>query len=101
MSLEITVFGKPACPQCDATKRHLDRAGVPYVYRDVTTDPTARDEVALLGYQGVPVVVAGDVHRQGYRPDWLDVLALACSTAEDTRHLEADAVAEMTEDGAA
>lgn len=97
MAPEIRVYGKPDCQPCLMVRRHLDRARVPYRYLDVTTEPAALDEVALLGYQGVPVVVAGDVHRQGYRPDWLDVLVLAYSTAEDTGALEAAAVAELTD----
>lgn len=97
MSVEITVFGKPSCPQCTTVKRHLDRLGVAYTYRDVTEDETARAEVDRLGYLGVPVTVAGEMHRQGYRPDWLNQVALARVVTPDTAECEADAEAEMTD----
>ncbi|MDV7253076.1 MULTISPECIES: glutaredoxin domain-containing protein [Rhodococcus] len=42
-----------------ATKKHLDRQGTPYEIRYVDDDQAAADAVRLLGYQAVPVVVAG------------------------------------------
>lgn len=50
--LPVTVIGKPACQQCTATTRKLDKLGVPYTYRDATTDPKAADIVRSLGYKG-------------------------------------------------
>ena len=47
---EITVYTKPACVQCAATFRALDKAGVAYRTVDISTDPEARDYVMSLGY---------------------------------------------------
>lgn len=71
----VTVFTKPGCPPCDATKRKLDKHGVKYEVRDVTTDPAALARVRELGYSGTPVVEAGDMHWSGYSPDRLAQLA--------------------------
>ena len=68
------VYTKPECPQCDMTKKMLERADVFYTAVDVTEDPTAlwyiKDQ---LGYLAAPVVVAstesGDVDWNGFRPD--------------------------------
>ncbi|TXH21888.1 MAG: NrdH-redoxin [Mycobacterium sp.] len=70
----ITVYTKPMCPQCDATKRHLARLGVEHVVVDVTVDRDGLARVREIGYAAVPVIVAGDVHWMGFRPDMLDGL---------------------------
>lgn len=73
-----TVYTKPRCPQCDATKRALDKHGVPYVAVDVTTNPEAREFVQSLGYLSAPVVVTDSgEHWQGFRPDRCKGLAMA------------------------
>lgn len=71
----IVVYTKPACPQCDCTKRHLTKIGVPFTAVDTTENDQAREEVLALGYSSAPVVVAGDVHFSGFRPDSLNRLA--------------------------
>ena len=65
----ITVYTKPACVQCNATFRALDKAGVDYAKVDITVDSHARDYVMGLGYLQAPVVVAGGQHWSGFRPD--------------------------------
>lgn len=65
----ITVYTKPACVQCNATFRALDKAGLDYATVDITTDSEARDYVMGLGYLQAPVVVAGGQHWSGFRPD--------------------------------
>ncbi len=71
----ITIYTKPACPQCAATLRTLDRCGEPYRAVDITTDPDARDFVLALGYLSAPVVyVSPATHFSGYRPDRLAAL---------------------------
>lgn len=70
----ITVYSKPACVQCTATTRELDRKGIPYDYVDLTEDDAARDLVQGLGYMQAPVVVAGEDHWSGFRPDKIGTL---------------------------
>ena len=65
----ITVYSKPSCVQCTATTRELDRKGISYDYIDITKDVKAMAAVAELGYRQAPVVVAGDDHWAGFRPD--------------------------------
>ena len=66
---QITVYSKPGCPGCMATKRSLDKSGAAYRIVDVTLDPTAADEVRELGYSALPVVVYGQENWSGFRPD--------------------------------
>jgi glutaredoxin-like protein NrdH len=74
-STTITVYSKPRCVQCDATYRALDNLGREYVVVDLTEDADARDYVMALGHLQAPVVVAGDKHWSGYRPDQISALA--------------------------
>lgn len=65
----ITVYSKPQCPQCEQTKRQLRKSGIEFIVSDVTEDSTAYETVKTLGYQALPVVVTGDRHWSGFRPD--------------------------------
>ncbi len=71
----VTMYTKPACVQCTATAKALDRAGVAYETIDISRDSDARDYVMALGYLSAPVVVAGDEHWSGFRPDRVKALA--------------------------
>lgn len=71
MTAAVTVYTSPSCPQCFATKKHLDKLGIEHQTVDVTQDPEAHAFVTGLGYTSAPVVVAGDSHWSGYRPDRL------------------------------
>lgn len=75
MTISATVYSKPGCVQCVATTRALDRYGIAYTTVDVTADADARERVHALGYLHLPVVVAGDQHWAGFRPDLIAVLA--------------------------
>ncbi len=71
----ITVYTKPACVQCNATYKALDKHGVAYDVVDITANPEARDYVMALGYLQAPVVVAGNEHWSGFRPDRIKALS--------------------------
>ena len=77
--MAVTVYIKPACVQCTATKKALDRAGVDYETVDITMDSDARDYVMALGYLQAPVVVAQDEHWSGFRPDRIKSLATSAA----------------------
>ncbi|MFV0252523.1 MAG: glutaredoxin-like protein NrdH [Beutenbergiaceae bacterium] len=72
--MTITVFSKPACVQCDATYRALNKHGLDYTIVDISTDEDALAEVKALGYQQAPVVFAGGDHWSGFRPDRIKAL---------------------------
>ena len=71
----ITVYSKPHCPQCDATYRALDKKGLSYAVVDLTQDAAAFEMVKSLGYLQAPVVIAGDRHWAGFRPDQIAAVA--------------------------
>lgn len=78
---QITVYTKPACVQCNATYKALDKQGIAYEKVDITRDSEARDYVMALGYLQAPVVVAGDQHWSGFRPDRIKSLAAQMAVA--------------------
>ena len=73
--MTITVYTKPACVQCNATYRALDKQGISYDIVDITEQQEARDYVMALGHLQAPVVVAGTEHWSGFRPDRIKALA--------------------------
>ncbi len=79
--MSVTVYSKPACVQCDATYRALTNKGVEYTVVDITADSEALEFVRGLGYLQAPVVVAGDTHWSGFRPDQISSLAAKVAVA--------------------
>ena len=74
--MSITVYTKPSCVQCRATKRALEKAGLAYDEVDLTQDDAALEMVKGLGYSSAPVVVAGGEHWAGFRPDKIKAVSL-------------------------
>ncbi|BBZ45182.1 redoxin NrdH [Mycobacterium parmense] len=75
--MSVTVYTKPACVQCSATYKALDKQGIAYDKVDITLDPEARDYVMALGYLQAPVVVTADGHWSGFRPDRIKAISAA------------------------
>jgi len=71
----ITVYTKPSCVQCDATKRHLKKLNIEFATVDITQDQEAYDKIVALGFQAAPVVITDNDSWAGYKPDKLDGLA--------------------------
>ncbi len=46
VAMTVTVFTKPHCPQCDATKRQLTKLGVPFETVDLTQNPSTLEQLA-------------------------------------------------------
>lgn len=73
--MNVTVYTKPQCVQCDATKRALSSSRVEYETVDLTERPDALARVKALGYAHAPVVVTSEDHWSGFRPDKIKALA--------------------------
>jgi glutaredoxin-like protein NrdH len=55
----------------------MDRRGIAYEYIDLAEDAEAMNTVRDMGYMQAPVVVAGDDHWSGFRPDKISQLSEA------------------------
>ena len=75
--MSITVYTKPACMQCKATTKALEKAGLEYDLVDISVDDEARDYVLALGYLQAPVVEVNGEHWSGFRPERICGLAAA------------------------
>lgn len=73
----VTVYTKPSCMQCTATYKAFSKLGVEVEMVDISLDDQARDYVMALGYLQAPVVVAGDQHWSGFRPDRIKAVVAA------------------------
>lgn len=73
--MSTTIYTKPGCPQCMATRRAFDRLGLDYRTVDITHDPTAAQTLRDAGFLQAPVVVADAGSWSGYRPDRIRLLA--------------------------
>lgn len=79
--MSVTVYTKPACVQCNATYRALDKNGLTYKTVDVSQDADALERVRALGYMQAPVVVTENDHWSGFRPDKISELAATSQVA--------------------
>lgn len=67
--MSVTVYTLPSCVQCDSTKKFMKMNDIEFVEVDLTQDSEAYELVKSLGYAAAPVVIAGDAHWSGFRPD--------------------------------
>lgn len=70
-----TVYTKPACVQCEQTKKLLDKNGVEYTTVDITQDQEAFEKVVAMGFASAPVVISGDQSWAGFQPDKINSIA--------------------------
>ena len=71
----VTVYTKPACVQCDMTKKMLDKNGVAYNTVDITQDPNAYNMIVGLGFMSAPVVITPEDSWAGFNPDKINAIA--------------------------
>ncbi|XKH54248.1 glutaredoxin-like protein NrdH [Citricoccus nitrophenolicus] len=79
--MTVTVYSKPACVQCNATYRALDKKGIAYETVDMSQDAEALERVRSLGYMQAPVVISGAEHWSGFRPDKIEELVTAAAAS--------------------
>ncbi len=70
----VTVYSKPACVQCTATISEMQRREIAHQIVDLSEDESAMKKVMDMGYRQAPVVIAGDEHWSGFRPDKIGTL---------------------------
>lgn len=54
--MEVVVYSKPNCPQCDLTKRDMDILGIEYRVVDISQDSQSLDRLMARGNHAAPVV---------------------------------------------
>ncbi|WOO98124.1 glutaredoxin-like protein NrdH [Micrococcus terreus] len=79
--MTVTVYTKPACVQCNATYRALDKKGIVYQSVDMSQDAEALERVRAMGYMQAPVVITDADHWSGFRPDKIEELAQSAAAS--------------------
>lgn len=89
----IVLYSKPACVQCDATKRKFKKEGLKegtdYTVVDVSQDETALEFIKSLGHMQAPVVYVSKAdgsneHWSGYDVKEIDEHILGKKKADET-----------------
>lgn len=73
--MKTVLYTMPDCPQCNATKKYLDRYSIEFDTVDISTNEEAYSLVKSLNYKSAPVVTNGTMHWSGFRPDKIALLA--------------------------
>jgi glutaredoxin-like protein NrdH len=76
--MNVTVYSKPGCQGCVATKRALDRHEIPYTEIDITQDHHAAQRLREMNSLELPrvEVTSGDYRNSwtGFRPSKIEEL---------------------------
>lgn len=72
--MNITVYTTPNCVQCNATKRWLAKANIPFETVDLSTDDEAMKMVQEMGHTIAPVVITDVDNWSGFRISKLETL---------------------------
>jgi glutaredoxin-like protein NrdH len=67
--MNVIVYSKPHCIECNILKRFLADYKIDYEERDCTANPNYLNEVKKMGFLGVPVTVIHGKAIQGLHPD--------------------------------
>ena len=72
----VTVYTKPDCVQCDATKRTLNKHGIPFIEINLSDNMEVLDRLKAAGWMRAPIVeTANGEMWSGFRPDKIRDLA--------------------------
>ncbi len=67
--MNVIVYTRPHCIECNILKRFLADYKIDYELRDCGDNEVYLEEVKAMGYLGVPVTVIGDKHICGLQPE--------------------------------
>ena len=72
--MQITLWTKPKCAQCDMTKKQLDKRGIIYQEKRLDRSPKAVERFLELGLMAAPIVETDNKRWSGFRLDKIDSL---------------------------
>jgi len=73
----ITLYSKPNCPNCDATKEEFENLKIPYIEVNMMKDKDALTRVKkVLGHKQAPVIETDEGHHwSGHKENEIYALA--------------------------
>jgi glutaredoxin len=63
---EIVIYTTPTCGYCKQALAHLQKRGIPYLEKDVSSNAQAESEWRALGGRGVPLTIMGSRKLTGF-----------------------------------
>lgn len=67
--MQVIVYSRPHCIECNVLKRFLKDYGIEYENRNCSAHPEYLEDVKEMGFLGVPVTVVNGEAVQGLEPD--------------------------------
>ncbi len=64
--MEVVIYTNVGCSACHQAKEFLASHNVSFVERNLADDPSARDEMAAMGFRAVPVIRVGGETMLGF-----------------------------------
>lgn len=83
MTIPIVVYTTPACVQCSATCRRMDKLGIIYDKVDLTQHPGLAEKFREMGHTQAPIVVTDRKTWSGFRLEKIDSLARFLTSQEN------------------
>lgn len=83
MTIPIVVYTTPACVQCSATCRRMDKLGIIYDKVDLTQHPGLAEKFREMGHTQAPIVVTDRKTWSGFRLEKIDSLARFLASEEN------------------
>lgn len=83
----VTVYTKPSCVQCTATKKLAEKLRLPYTAVDVEENEGAACLLRARGFAAMPVVIVEDVSASG---DVSEVESWSGFRADNVRRVAAE-----------
>ena len=85
----VIIYGASWCGPCHDAQKHLQRRGVPFVYKDIEEDSGAQQEMSRKLQRagarggGIPIIDVGGRLLMGFDPGALDAAVAAASSRGD------------------
>lgn len=73
--MEITVWTKSFCVQCEQTKKRFDKLGIRYTEANLEENPDKVEEFKAQGLMAAPIVVTDTTAWSGFRIEKIDGVA--------------------------
>ena len=70
----VTVYTKPKCVACVATKKQLTKQGVKFLEINIEENPTIANRLKEEGWLQLPVIKTPNSSWSGYNPDKINTL---------------------------
>jgi len=62
----IVVYSQDNCPGCEKAKAFLTLKKIPFIVRNISTEPAAKQFILQEGHRSVPVVYDDHIHIKDY-----------------------------------